>query len=338
MLAKQTESTGCADSADNSDEDESLPPRQRMRAMPTRVLLSTIVAIVACGVNSADAQPEPLKSFPRVLPDESPAPAASPALEESYQGIDSIFPDRFGSAPHQRAWGYAGGRYVFGGEKMAPNGFEYEPYFSLDLNFNLALTSDRQFYGFLDTRFWAQRADDNITQGVADASKRQIDLQPGLAWNFYGRMEARVSAYGFNDLSTLNPPGRSVGFYGAALEGRYWFAGTDFDQAIYNFVSIGYYVADKMIGNDGKLWEPGAYIRWSYNIPLWEQRFYLYTIGEFIAERPTEAKWVWLDTGISCRPFNHYPMFDLRLGNEANIDIVTGRTLTTWYLGARFTY
>jgi hypothetical protein len=329
-----------------------------MGAMPTRLLFTMLLTAVACSATRAqnlfkpgpspsaivraealDEPPERIKPLPRVLDEELPDPILNDALAESYQGIDPVIPNRFGSAPNQRTWGYAGGRFIFNGEKTAPNGALYHPYFSLDLNFNFALTRDRRFYGYFDTRFWAQSNQDKVAQSSIDFSKRQFDLHPGLAWNFYGRMEARVFAYSFNNLNRGNSLTQPFGFNdGVAVEGRYYFAGTDFDTGIYNFLSVGYYLSKEMIGNDGNLWQPGGYLRWTYNIPLWQQRIYLFTIGEFITEKPFDAKWVWLDTGLSCRPIKRYPMFDLRVGNESNIDIINSKTRMMWYVGGRFAF
>ena len=285
-----------------------------------------------------DEPAEPIKPLPRILDDEA-GPIVVDPLEESYQGIEPSFPNRFGSMPNQRTWGTAGGRFIYNGEKMAPNGVEYHPYFSLDLNFNFALTRDRRFYGYFDTRFWAQSNEDKVAQHALDFSKRQFDLSIGLAWNFYGRFEARVFAYSFNNLnrgsSLTNPNGYKDG---VAIEGRYYLAGTDFDQGIYNFVGLGYYLSKEMIGNDGQPWDPGGFLKWSYNIPLWEQRLYLFTIGEFISEKPFKSKWLWLDTGLSCRPIAKYPMLDVRVGNETNVDIEHGISLLMWYVGARFSW
>ncbi len=332
--------------------------RERTGPMPTPFLFASLTALSlavaeiraqdlfapskapspAARAEALGEPPELIKPQPRIT-EELPDPVVGDPLEESYKGIDSVAPNRFGSAPNQRTWGIAGGRFIFSGDKMAPNGVPYHPLFSLDLNFNFALTHDRRLYGFFDARFWAQSNQDHVAQHFADFSKRQFDLAPGLAWNFYDRFEARVFAYSFNNLNRgfdLNNP---FGYQdGVAVEARYYFAGTDFDRGIFNFFSLGYYLSKSMIGNDGKEWEPGAFLRWSYNIPLWEQRLYAYTMGEFIAEKPFQAKWLWLDTGLSCRPIAHFPMLDIRLGNETNVDIDNGKTLTMWYIGGRFSW
>lgn len=340
--------------------------------MTVRLLFIITFAMVTCGmaraddlprparspysfnrVHALDGEPELLKPPPRILPDDSPTsvpptrilpealpiPVAGDGLQESYGEIDPLFPNRFGSGGNKRVWGYVGGRYIGDGEKTAPNGVRYNPCMSLDLNFNFAITADRSLYGYFDTRFWAQTKRDSFLSQDGDFSSRQLDFSPGIAWNFHGRMEARLSAYSMNNLDRGNSLSNGVGSKdGAAIEGRYWFAGTDFDQGINNFVSIGYYIADDMIGNDGRVWEPAAFVKWSYNIPLWEQRLYVYTMGEFITENPYEAKWLWLDTGISCRPIPHYPMLDLRLGNECTIDIGARESLVTWYFAVRFAF
>lgn len=286
----------------------------------------------------AGEDPPPVLPVPRVV--DAPANSiVTDGLEESYQGINPVIPNRFGSKPEQRTWGLAGGRFIYNGEKMAPNGVQYHPYFSLDLNFNFALTKDRSLYGYIDARFWTQSNQDNVAQFSADFSKRQLDFTPGLAWNFYDRFEARVYAYSNNNLNRGNSLSSPYGYNdGVAVEGRYYFAGTDFDTGIFNFVSLGYYLSKDMIGNDGQIWEPAYFLKWSYNIPVWRQRVYVYTMGEFIMEKQNQAKWVWLDTGISGRPFSHYPLLDIRVGNEMNIDIQNSSTLMMWYVGLRFAF
>jgi hypothetical protein len=44
------------------------------------------------------------------------------------------------------------------GYQVAPNGLEFNPLFSLDLNMNVWLWRDQGLYAFTDTRFWGQKA------------------------------------------------------------------------------------------------------------------------------------------------------------------------------------
>lgn len=344
--------------------------RERMRVMLARVVLATVTLLLALDFGAGRAQDyllrhpppsqiaraqdlgdprEPILPPPRILKEDplppprilevEPPPVFSESLEASYEGIGPAFPNRFGSNSSNRIWGYLDFR-IMDGDKIGPNGLEYNPCFSFDFNFNFAITGDRSLYAFLDSRFWASKSEWNIFRSNSEVGARQIDFYPGLAWNFWDRFEGRLYGYSFNNLNRGAPRPSLEGMRdGVAIEGRYYFAGTEFDQAIYNYLSVGYYMSNDMVDNLGNLWEPSAYLRWSYNVPLFEQRFYFYTIGELIAQRnPTGAKWLWLDTGISFRPIPHLPLLDFRFGNEANIDIDNNKSLLMWYVGARFAF
>jgi hypothetical protein len=59
-------------------------------------------------------------------------------------------------------------------------------------------------YLFSDGRFWGQKASPGVTnasQGVFDFSKRELDPDGGLAWNYLGPWQARAFAYSFNNLN-----------------------------------------------------------------------------------------------------------------------------------------
>jgi hypothetical protein len=130
------------------------------------------------------------------------------------------------------------------------------------------LWREQHLYLFGDTRFWGQKAAPGITnsrQGSFDFSKREFDLDLGLAWNYHGTLEARAFAYSFNNLnrglSTAQPSGFNDG---VGLEQRWYVGGTysklgleGFDVARATFLSVGYYPAKDMVDADGTLLNQG---------------------------------------------------------------------------------
>src|SRR5208283_5132847 len=112
-------------------------------------------------------------------------------------------------------WGIAGIRGFPAAEQVAPNGLEFTPLFTLDLDFNLWLWRSQGVYLFTDSRFWAQKAAPGITnasQGAFDFSKREFDLTIGTAWNYCSSWEARVFAYSFNNINRGNSQVSPSGF------------------------------------------------------------------------------------------------------------------------------
>ena len=84
-----------------------------------------------------------------------------------------------------RAWGIVGFRGYVIGEQVAPNGVNFNPFFSLDLNFNLWLCRSHGVYLFNHARFWGQKPGPRITnptQGPFDFGKPRARFQsrPGL--------------------------------------------------------------------------------------------------------------------------------------------------------------
>ena len=123
-------------------------------------------------------------------------------------------------------WGIVGFRGYAIGEQVAPNGVNFNPFFSLDLNFNLWLCRSHGVYLFNDARFWGQKPGPGITnptQGPFDFSNRELDFNLGLAWNYWGRWEARFFAYSANNLNRGDSLSSPFGFNdGVCLENRYY--------------------------------------------------------------------------------------------------------------------
>jgi hypothetical protein len=239
--------------------------------------------------------------------------------------------------------------YVFG-QQVAPNGLEFNPLFSLDLGLNIWLWREERLYAFADTRFWGQKAGPGVTnpsQGVFDFSKREFDLDLGIAWNYCGMLEARAFAYSFNNLNR----GSSVAFPsgyadGVGLENRLYFGGSyadlglpGFDVLRANFVSLGYYPTKDMVDDAGNDFQPGPFARAYVTVDLISSgRWYLYLDTQLIGTRAFAAKLLQIDGGTAVRPFCRVPFLEFRLGSEDRYDLQYRETETSAYLAVRVTF
>jgi hypothetical protein len=242
----------------------------------------------------------------------------------------------------QQTWGIAGLDAYPVGRKMAPNGFAYDPLFSLDLLLNIALTRDRSVYLFTLSRFWAQKAADGFTnnkQGPLDFSKRQFDLDAGFAWNFYGRLEARAYYYSDNNLNRGNDFQHPVGYKdGFALECRYYLASTDFDRGLYRYLSLGCYPTKEMVGADGQPFKPGFFAAANLAYDILPERYYVYANVEYIARDGVTPKLVLADAGIALRPFDWLGNLEFRVGADSTIDVDLAWTRTLFYGNVRIVW
>jgi len=238
--------------------------------------------------------------------------------------------------------------FVFG-EEVAANGLEFNQLFALDLNFNLMLWREQKVYLFVETTFWGQKPSPGITnsnQGVFDFSKREIDYNMGVAWNYSGALEARVFGYSFNNLNRGTSKSRPSGYDdGIGLENRYYLGATyadlgtaAFDVARASFLSLGYYPTKDMIGLNGDPFNPGLMARAYVTLDLFSDRYYLYLDVELIARRPITPKLFHLDGGVALRPFDASPRLEFRLGSEYNYDLQIGDLETSLYLSLRYVF
>ena len=158
------------------------------------------------------------------------------------------------------------------GEHEAPNGVQFQQIFSADLSFNLWLWRQQHLYLFVDSVFWAQKAAPGITnpsQGAFDFSKREYDLTPGIAWNYWGPLEGRVFAYSYNNLNRGDSAVSPAGFNdGVGIENRLYLnsvykdLGTaDYDQPRASFLSLAYYPTKDMVDASGNSFKPGLSLR-----------------------------------------------------------------------------
>jgi hypothetical protein len=247
-------------------------------------------------------------------------------------------------------WGIAGLRGYAFGQQVAPNGLEFNPLFTLDLDLNLWISREARVYAFTDTRFWAQRPAPGITnpnQGVFDFSKREFDLDVGAAWNYYGLLEVRAFAYSFNNLnrgsSTVSPSGYDDG---VGVENRFYLAGSypdigtpGFDVSRANFVSLGYYPTKDMVDCSGRSFKPGPFARAYLTLDLVASGgWYLYMDAQFIGTRDLGAKLIDIDCGTAVRPFPRAPFLEFRLGSDDLYDIQYRETETSLYVAVRFIF
>jgi hypothetical protein len=294
-----------------------------------------------------------------------PLPAQEPALPNPLDfrpdhDADSVLPPEAPVSPAeevgpaealswQTAWGLASLRIFAQGPKIAPNGEEYHPSFSLDLNGNFWIWPSQRIYLFGDLRFWCERPEDGVTNGRDGGlgfSKRQFDLSGGPAWNYAGSWEARVFGYSMSNLNRgLNPVtpwGVNDGF---GVENRYYLSPeyarlgqTGFDVARATFLSVGYYPTKDMVGNDGQTFKPGLMLRAYLIYDLGNWPVYAFGDATFIGERSLRAKLLLFDVGLAARPFHRWQQWEFRLGVENTADFQTGNVLNLWYGLVRFIF
>ena len=251
--------------------------------------------------------------------------------------------------PWQAVWGVAGLRAFAAGPKEAPNGQEYHPHSTLDLDFNLWVWRTQGLYLFADLRFWNERPEYGVTNGRDDTtlgfSKRQFDLVGGPAWNYYGPWEARLFGYTYNNLNRgldqVKPAGLNDGF---GLENRFYVseeyarlgrAGFDVERA--DFVSVGYYLTKEMVGNDGRRFYPGLLLRASLTRDLGDWPVYAFGDVSFLSERSLQPRLLLFDLGMAARPFRLWESlsawrnWEVRLGAENTGDFHTRSVQNLWY-------
>jgi hypothetical protein len=251
--------------------------------------------------------------------------------------------------PWQTAWGLVGLRIFAAGPKVAPNGEEYHPSFTTDLDINFWLWRSQGVYLFGDFRFWGERPENGVTNGRDGGlgfSKRQFDLQGGVAWNYTGPWEARVFGYSLNNLNRgqdlVTPYGINDGF---GLENRYYLSPeyaklgqTGFDVARATFVSIGYYPTKTMVDNDGNWFHPGLFLRAYLTCDLGDWPAYAYGDATFISKSSLHPKLLLFDVGVAARPFTSWRQWEFRLGVENTADFDAGSVLNLWYGSLRFIF
>jgi hypothetical protein len=258
------------------------------------------------------------------------------------------------TSPSQRApwlpvWGLAELRAIPAGPKTAPNGEEYHPNFSMDLDINFWIWRSQGLYLFGDMSLWGEKNEDGVTNGrdgFLGTSKREFDLSGGLAWNYAGPWEARAFGYTDNNLNRgvnlVSPAGFTDGF---GLENRYYLSAEyaklgqpEFDVAKATFLSIGYYPSKDMVGNDGQSFKPGLMLRAYLTYDLWNWPCYVFGDSTYIGERSFQPKLMLFDVGLAARPFNCCRQVEFRLGVDNTADFQTHGVQNLWYTSCRFIF
>jgi hypothetical protein len=271
-----------------------------------------------------------------------PAPACPNSTETAADGAAPI--------PWQTAWGLLGLRAMPTGLRVAPDGREYHPNFSLDLDLNGWVWRSRGIYLFFDTRLWGERSEYGVTNGQDSwygTSKREIDLSGGAAWNYAGTWEARAFGYTNNNLNRgdnhVTPSGFTDGF---GLENRYYLSPeyaslgqTGFDVTRADFLSVGYYPHRDMVGNDGQTFRPGLLLRAYLTCDLWDWPCYVYGDFQYIGDRHSfHPRLLLFDVGLAVRPFHAWRQWELRLGSENIADVQVRKDFSIGYVSLAYIF
>jgi hypothetical protein len=219
----------------------------------------------------------------------------------------------------QPVWGLAGLSVIPEGPKVAPNGEEYHPNFSMDLDFNFWIWRSQGLYLFADMSLWGERDEDGVTNGrdgFMGTSKREFDL---------------VTPFGFTD--------------GFGLENRYYLSPeyaklgqAGFDVAKAAFLSFGYFPSKDMVGNNGQTFEPGLMLRAYLTYDLWDWPCYVFGDATYISERSFQPRLLLFDVGFAARPLSCCPQFEFRLGVDNTADFQVHNVQNLWYASFRFIF
>jgi hypothetical protein len=275
-----------------------------------------------------------------------PAKAQDPPPEEVYVADDAVP----AAAPAwDTVWGVVGLRAIPAGARMAPNGLEYHPNFSIDLGFNFWIWRSQGLYIFANTRLWGETGEFGVTNahdGALGTSKREFDLDGGVAWNYAGPLELRAFGYTNNNLNRgfnlVAPAGFTDGF---GIENRYYLSPeyarlgqTGFDVARASFVSIGYLPSKDLVGNDGQQFYPGLMIRGYATCDLGNWPCYVYGDATYLGDQSFQPRLLILDAGLAARPLRSHQQWELRLGAESTADLQVHNSLSLWYVSVRFNF
>ncbi len=237
-------------------------------------------------------------------------------------------------------WGNFGLKGYFDGERVAPNGVEFDPLFKVDFDLNVGLLPRKELYLFVQGEFWAQRAGAGITNdnlGDYDFSKREFDIDLGLAWTVVDHFELRASFDAFNNLNRgttrTTPTGSQEG---AEVEARYYFQSANiYDLGRLSFIGVGYYPTQNFIGGDGFEFRAGLFAQAyaTYTIPA--LRSYLYGNVRLIGRRAEALELITVDAGLATRPFGRLQNLEFRVGDEFTADVEEDNTHNLIYAAIR---
>jgi hypothetical protein len=252
--------------------------------------------------------------------------------------------------PAKMIWGAIDGKAFPDAGRVAPNGVSYNPLFSLDLNLNIWLWPRERIYLFADSRYWGGRGGEaGQTHGNIDYTRREFDFGPGIAWNYYGLLEVRLTSFAhenFNRGTSMVTPGGTTND-GAGVEQRLYLSdeylnlGEDgFNVSRATFVSVGYYAGKGLVGADGAQFKPGlfahAYLTW--DVPSICSYLYLdllLTCDQTGCPRRLDS-----EIGLAMTPFEAMRLLEFRVGSEFNTGFTSGgvRNMSLPYLSVRLNY
>jgi hypothetical protein len=240
-------------------------------------------------------------------------------------------------------WGVVGGRLFASGNKMAPNGMVYKPFFTIDYDVEIGLIPRKRLYIFSIGSFWTQKATTGVTnpeQGALDFSKRQMDLLLGLAWNYWNYFEARVWAYSYNNLNRGMELDKPFGYNdGVVVENRYYIPKSNlYDLPRLNFLSLGYYTSKDLTDANGVYFNPGLFARAYLTYEFVPRRFYVYADTELICRRTANPKLLFFDDGFAVRPIKCLEGLEFRAGVFNTVDVQVDNVRTLLYFSMRFIF
>jgi hypothetical protein len=300
------------------------------------------------GVMPLSAQEAALKgAAPALSPAAQLCPIPAPNLASP--SPTSVPAEVSEAIPWHTVWGLLGLNAIPAGLKTAPNGMQYHPNFSLDLNFNCWIWRGQGLYLFADTSLWGERGENGVTNGRdgwLGTSKREFNLSGGAAWNYTGSWEARAFGYTQNNLnrgfSFVLPSGFTDGF---GLENRYYLSPeydklgqAGYDVARAPFLSIGYYPSKDMVGNDGQTFRPGLLLRAYLICDLGDWPCYLFGDATYISERCLQPRLLLFDLGLAARPLSFCRQCEFRLGTESTADFQVRTLQSLWYVSLRYIF
>ncbi len=248
-------------------------------------------------------------------------------------------------AGRPQVWGVVGLPVYVASSRMGPNGVPFSPIFDVTSELNLGVLPDRKLYLFLDGAFWAQHSGSQVTnanQGSLDFSKREMDSELGLAWNYVDSAELRGSVYALNNLNrgiSLNEA--SGGKQGVTLENRYYLAGADpYDVGRSSFVGLGYTPTENLVGGNGASFRPGpfAHAYLARAVPIAWLDSYLYAGLQATAQQFSRVRLFETDVGWAVRPFARLRNLEFRIGDDLTEDISANTTRNRIYGAIRLEF
>jgi hypothetical protein len=314
------------------------------RAVVVAGLLGLVVARPLCAQETL-----PPADTSRASPNQQPCPVPECVCSPDAQVSTAEGVPLAKEFDWRTAWGLLGIRIIPAGPRIAPNGNEYHPNFSMDVNINCWVWRSERVYLFADMRFWGEKGELGVTNardGALGTSKREFDMSGGVAWNYAGPWEARVFGYSWNNLNRGDNPVTPAGFNdGFALENRYYLSPeydklgqAGFDVARATFLSFGYYPSKEMMGNDGRLFKPGLLLRAYVIQDLWDWPAYAFADVQYISENNLHPKLLLWDVGLAVRPFHSCKQWEVRFGVENTADIHRGNNNSLWYGSLRYIF